>query len=136
MEHWNCKPLISVGKIEFGMNQESVKKLFYPLEFTIRKYGLYNQKIHDYGDFQVYYAADDTVEAVEICRNIEVLLYDRILFPAPIEIITRQISGFQKKAQNYLQADLSIELYTNNGKLMSILIGRKGFFISHFYTTA
>ena len=129
METWIYKPFLAVGAIEFGMERDVIRNTF-SQECNTKIYGHNGEYMDDYEDFCVYYTKSGIAEAVEIIRNIRIMMYEECIFPVAIEKVTSRIGGFQLKRTNYIHPDLSIGIYTDENQMKSILLGKKGFFIS------
>ena len=128
MERWEFKPLISIGKIEFGMERNQVHQLFVEKckEFKKSKYS--KNTTDDYGKFHVFYTVDNKVEAVEIFDDIEVIMNDVVIFPVLIENSESILGNMTEETGSYIQTEKSVGIYAPEKKGESILVGKKGYY--------
>ena len=128
MNKWELKPLLSVGKIKFGMKRQDVHKLFKETckEFKKTKYS--KNTTDDYGNFHVFYDAENNVEAVEIFENIEIIFKGKCIFPEYIENVKNNFMDMQQDGDDYIDIKLSIGISAPSGKIESIIVGNKGYY--------
>jgi len=125
---WTIKPLVSVGKIKFGMKREDVHKSFSEKYTEFKKSKSSKNLTDDYGNFHVYYDSDDKVEAVEIFEGIKVILNDKTIFPINTKDIESTIPGIKNNRNNFIDRERSITIKTNSYSAECITIGCKGYF--------
>jgi hypothetical protein len=128
MDRWEFKPLVSVGKIKFGMSREELHNLLGEecTEFKKSKYS--KNTTDDYGRFHVFYTVQNKVEAVEIFNGIEIVFGDETIFPIAINEIEKKISGIKKNGDEYTHVGMSIGISIADEKIGSMLIGEKGYY--------
>jgi hypothetical protein len=128
MEKWEFRPLISIGKIEFGMERNQVHKLFAEAckEFKKSKYS--KNTTDDYGKFHVFYTVDNKVEAVEIFDDIEVVVEGAVVFPVTLEKAKAVLGNMTEDTGSYIQTEKSVGIYAPEKKVESILVGNKGYY--------
>lgn len=128
MDKWIVKPLVSVGDIAFGMERESVRKLFHEKYKEFRKTKLSKNTTDDFGRFHVYYNEQDKVDAVEIFEGVQLQLDGKVIFPVNTSNIPSAIPGIQQDGFSYTHAAKSIAIEANSSAAESILIGSEGYF--------
>ena len=128
MDKWEVNPLVSVGKIKFGMNRSAVHHLFQEKCKEFKKSKFSNNTSDDYGKFHVFYTPDNLVEAVEFFEGIELILNGKVIFPIKISDIESLIPGFVKDGSSYTHIEKSIGIEVGATKAESILIGNEGYY--------
>ena len=128
MDKWELKPLVSIGKIKFGMKREDVHKLFIETCKAFKKTKFSKNTTDDYGKFHVFYDVEDNVEAVEIFENIEIVFEGRRIFPEYIENVKNRFMGMEQDGDDYIDIKLSIGISAPSGKIESIIVGNKGYY--------
>lgn len=79
MEAMNFIPYTSVGAIKFGESRSNVRFVMGAYkEYKKNKFS--SNTLDDFGGCQVFYSKDNTVEAVEVYRNIELIYKGENLF--------------------------------------------------------
>jgi len=128
MEKWNYYPLVSIGKISFGMKRSELRNEFINKYEEFEKNKFSKNTTDDFGKFHVYYSAEDLVEAVEIFEGIEVEFEGKIIFPSSIDRLKKAFCNLEQDGDCYLQIENSFGIYAPNGKIESILMGCKGYY--------
>ena len=124
---WNVKPTEKVNNILFGANRESVRaELGMPIkEFKKSKFS--KNTTDDYGEFHMFYDANNNLEALEVFGGL-VKLEDRNLFPGTIEEIMQLDESFEREEDGCISVNLQIGVYAPTGTVESVLIGGKGYY--------
>ena len=128
MDRWELKPLQSIGDIRFGMSRDEVHGLFHCecKEFKKTKFSV--NTTDDYGNFHVFYDADNKVEAVEIFEGIEVILNNTVVFPVETREILTRLPGTVQEEKYFTNIELSIGLEVTDENADNFLAGRAGYY--------
>jgi len=125
-------PLESVGGIRFGMTRADVRKLLGDPVSEFRKTRRSVNTTDDYGDFHVYYAADDFCEAVELFGGCTACFNGQVLLPrartAFVGWLRSIDSGCETSECDALSVKMSIGASFENEKVVSVLFARKGYY--------
>ena len=128
MDKWEITPLVSVGRIKFGMSREDVHSLFGEKYKEFKKTKYSKNTTDDYGKFHVFYTVDNMVDAVEIFDDIELTMNGNVIFPIKVNQIEKSIPGIEKDGNSYTHIDNSIGIEVGGETAESILIGAKGYY--------
>ena len=120
-------PTVAINGIAFGTHREAVRvELGMPeKEFKKSKYS--KNTTDDFGDFHVFYDAEDNLEAIEIFAG-KVMIEGDVLFPGTFQSVLEYDESFEKEDDGCISSKLGIGVYAPGGDVESILIGCKGYY--------
>ena len=120
-------PLISVGKVKFGMTRTEVRKLYG--EFSEFQKSAFSKNTTDAFSFcHVYYDNNDCCEAVEIF-DAEIYMNNQLVFPCKLDQVKEYFPNAEEEYGSYLDKGQSIGLYIPDEEAESILFGAKGYYL-------
>ena len=120
-------PLKSVGKIEFGMDRNTVRTLCGEYkEFKKSKFS--KNTTDDFGAFHVYYSIDNKCEAVEIFDDAEVFFNDEKIFPTDNSVFMSFFEDATEEEGSIISKKMTVAVYAPSGKAESILFGAEGYY--------
>ena len=127
MMNWNINPTEDINGMAFGTDRTEVRtKLGLPdREFKKSEYS--KNTTDDYGEFHVYYDADNNLEAIEIFEGV-VLIQGKVLFPGNIQNVLKFDDSFEPEEDGCVSSKLEIGVYAPGGNIESILAGCKGYY--------
>ena len=128
MDKWEVNPLVSVGKIKFGMSRDAVHALFEEKYKEFKKSKFSKNTSDDYGMFHFFYTPDNAVEAIEFFGGIELTLNGKVIFPIKTKDIESAIPGIKKEGSSYTHIEKSIGIEADSTEAESILVGDKGYY--------
>lgn len=128
MDSMNFTPYISVGAIKFGESREEVRKLIGNYkEYKKNKFS--TNTLDDFGFCQVFYDANNKVEAVEMYRNVKLIYDDVNLFDLDKSELVNKLQNHHIDDDEYGMTipslGLSISLIDNVPD--SILVYQRGY---------
>lgn len=120
-------PTESVNGIAFGSEREIVRNEFG--ECTEFKKGPFSKNTtDDFGDFHVYYDADNRFVAIEIF-GAEVNIDGLKFFPAALTELSAKISDLTSEQKGCWESkSQSIGIYAPERKIEAVLFGKKGYY--------
>lgn len=125
-------PLENVGGIRFGMTRADVRKLIGEPLTEFRKTRRSVNTTDDYGDFHVYYTADNTCEAVELFGGCTACSNGQVLFPLTrtefVEWLRSIDSGCETAECDALSVKMSVGASFENEKVVCVLFARNGYY--------
>ena len=120
-------PLISVGKVQFGMTRTEVRQILGEFR-EFRKSALSKNTTDAFAFCHVYYDNNDCCEAIEIF-DAEVYINDRLIFPCSLDEVKVLFPNAEEEYGSYLEKKLSIGLYIPDKDAESILFGEEGYYL-------
>lgn len=120
-------PTESVNGIAFGSEREIVRKEFG--EYTeFKKSPFSKNTTDDFGDFHVYYDADNHFVAIEIF-GAEVRIDGLKFFPASLNELSAKISDLASEEKGCWESkSRSIGIYAPRRKVEAVLFGKTGYY--------
>ena len=131
-------PYLSVGNINFEMKRGEVRKKFNNDYKEFRKSQASKSSTDDFGCCHVYYAQDETVEAIEFFENVELIFNSNNLIGLPYneakEIFNSIDSDLHQDDYGFTSFKFGVGAYTPNAKtepnepIESVIVFRKGYY--------
>lgn len=125
-------PLKNVGGIIFGMPRADVRKLLGKPLSEFRKTRISVNTTDDYGEFHVYYTADNMCEAVELFGGSTVWLNGQTLFPATQASFVSWMHSIDPDCEvtesDVLSRKMSIGASFEAEKVVSVLFAQEGYY--------
>lgn len=121
-------PLVSVGKVRFGMSRVDVRNIWGEYR-EFRKTIFSQNTADDFGFCHVFYDNNDCCEAIEIF-DAEVFLNDQLVFPCNKDGVKTSFPNAKKEYDSYLDKEKSIGLYIPDEQAESILFGTENYYNS------
>lgn len=128
MNSIRVKPIESVNGIKFGTSREEVRKQMGESFSEFKKSKFSKNTTDDFGFCHIYYDSDDNVEAFEIFDDVEVLIDDKVVFPADISIIASVINDLVDDGDGFISKSYSVGISMNEGNMECILFGKEGYY--------
>lgn len=130
VRQWELFPQIQIGEIVFGCEKGEIQKILGRKRKSFCKSIFSKNLTDDYSNYHIYYDDKNLVEAVEIFRNIEVVLNGKILFPGTVKQAQKILTDLQYEDGSYISHKESIGLYAPNddGNIEAILVAEKGYY--------
>ncbi|MDE7414562.1 MAG: hypothetical protein K2N05_12355 [Muribaculaceae bacterium] len=128
MESMNFIPYTSVGAIKFGESRSNVRFVMGAYkEYKKNKFS--SNTLDDFGGCQVFYTKDNTVEAVEVYRNVELLYKGENLFNMNKEELISIFNDPQRKEDEYgiTFPTVGVSITLVDGLPDSILMYQRGY---------
>ena len=124
-------PLVSVGRIKFGMNRSDVRQILGGDFVEFRKSKFSKNTSDDFHFLHVYYDVDDKCIAVELFDDL-VIKENDVIIPMEQKHNQKWLCDLDKNAEitenDAISQKLSIGISYIDGKVDSILFGRKGYY--------
>lgn len=90
MDKVNAVPLKEVAGIKLGMKRSEVRKVLGEAnEFKKTKFS--KTLTDDFGFCHVFYNSDDECEAIELFKEVQVMIDDRLVFPTTLDEAKKDI---------------------------------------------
>jgi len=128
MERWIVEPLKSVNGIEFGTKREIVREKIKKDYKEFKKNKFSKNTTDDYGTFHMFYNEKNSLIAVEIFRDIEVVVKNEIVFPGSLDKIKTIIPFLEKDDGCYCCSIFSVGVTAPEGMIESIVFGEQGYY--------
>lgn len=126
---WTVEPNVSVNGLLFGSARSVVRKMLGRPESVFRKTATSTNTTDAYSGYHVYYTANDTLEAIEFFGDsIELTVDSSIIFPGTLASVRKALPDLEGKYGFYESKRYSIGVYEEDNEIISILIGRKGYY--------
>ncbi len=127
MKTINVIPLSEVNGVKFGMKREEVRSCFGNAK-EFRKSKFSKTTTDDFGFCHVYYNINDECEAIELFDECEVKINGITVFPYESDTLKKMITDIEEDDTGFISKNLSIGIYSPDGKMESILFGCKGYY--------
>lgn len=127
MKTINVIPLSEVNGVKFGMKREEVRSCFGTAK-EFRKSKFSKTTTDDFGFCHVYYNINDECEAIELFDECEVKINGITVFPYESDTLKKMITDIEEDDTGFISKNLSIGIYSPDGKMESILFGCKGYY--------
>lgn len=129
MDKWKVTPLKAVGKIQFGMPRDAVRKIMGNIYKEYRKNKYSKNTLDDFGFYHVFYDMNDMCEAVEIFENVEIEIDDIQIFPGTVSNAYRIIGDLAEGEGGLISISQSVGISVSDGRIESILFGKKDYYL-------
>lgn len=127
MDKVNAVPLKEVAGIKFGMKRSEVRKeLGEANEFKKSKFS--KTLTDDFGFCHVFYNSDDECEAIELFKEVQVMIDDRLVFPTTLDEAKKILGELMEDVGSYISEKDSVGIYAPSGSMESILFGIAGYY--------
>lgn len=123
-------PLKEVNGVRFGTKRDEVREHFGQYE-EFQKTSLSDIAADDFGYCHVYYDEHEQFEAIEIFKQVQVLVNGTLIFPTDIKDAMNVIDDFQKDDDGLLSISQSIAIYAPDDEMESILFAVEGYYEEH-----
>ncbi len=124
----NIVPTKSVNDVKFGSNRASCEIVFGTPKTIFKKSKWAKGSSADYGDFHLYYDADESLEAVELFSGSVHLPNDELLIPADKAVVLKAIPTLVSDEYGLTSNSQSVGASVEDGKVTSILFGRASYY--------
>lgn len=121
-------PLKNVAGITFGADRETVRKVFGRYR-EYKKSPFSKNTLDDFGFCHVYYDSTNHCEAFEFSSEQKIEVNGVIVYPGTIDALSEIMGPFELIEGCYINVAKSIGITTSNGRMNSILFGRKNYYI-------
>lgn len=129
MDKWIVEPLKKVNGISFGMCRTEVRKILGTEFKEFKKSKFSKNTTDDYGFCHVFYDATNKCEAIEIFDDITVSISGKDVFPTTTTVLKEVADDFVEEDDSFISKSKSIGVYAPNGKMESILLGNKDYYL-------
>ncbi len=127
MDKVNAVPLKEVAGIKLGMKRSEVRKVLGEAnEFKKTKFS--KTLTDDFGFCHVFYNSDDECEAIELFKEVQVMIDGRLVFPTTLDEAKKIFGELMEDDGNYISEKDSVGIYAPNGSMESILFGVVGYY--------
>lgn len=127
MDKVNAIPLKEVAGIKFGMKRSEVRKVLGEAnEFKKTKFS--KTLTDDFGFCHVFYNSDDECEAIELFKEVQVMIDDRLVFPTTLDEAKKILGELMEDVGSYISEKDSVGIYAPSGSMESILFGIAGYY--------
>lgn len=127
MDKVNAVPLKEVAGIKFGMKRIEVRKaLGEANEFKKTKFS--KTLTDDFGFCHIFYNSDDECEAIELFKEVQVIIDGRLVFPTTLHEAKKILGELMEEDGNYISEKASVGIYAPGGSMESILFGAAGYY--------
>lgn len=120
-------PMESVNEVRFGMKRKDVRDLLGNAREFIKFEGN-TTTTDDFGFCHVFYDREDKCEAIEIFEESEVFINGNLVFPTDFATAKSIVKSLDEDDEGLISFEDSIGIYAPDGKMESILIGKKGYY--------
>ena len=122
-------PQEDVGDVSFGMTRDEVRSIFG--DYTeFNKTRMSKSTTDDFGFCQVFYN-DNKCEAVELFDTADVIVDGTHIFSSDISEVKSLFPDLTEDGEGLISKDSSVGICISDGKIKSILFGRKGYYDSN-----
>lgn len=129
MHQYIVSPLEGFNNVKFGMKRDAVRAVLGEPVREFKKSKFSKTTTDDYSLFHVFYDKDDNFEAVEFFNEVEIMIGNDVIFPAPVEKLKTTEYGFEADREGIISAQYSIGVYAPSGVAESILFGVKDYYL-------
>lgn len=127
MDKMEAIPLKEVAGVEFGMKRIEVRKILGKAnEFKKSKFS--KTFSDDFGFCHVFYNTNDECEAIEVFKEVQVIINDKVVFPTTLDEAKKILGELIEEDESYISKKKSVGIYIPDGNMESILFG-----ISEYY---
>lgn len=127
MDKVNAVPLKEVAGIKFGMKRSEVRKVWGEAnEFKKSKFS--KTLTDDFGFCHVYYNSDDECEAIELFKEVQVMIGGQLVFPTTLDEARKILGRLMEADGSYISEKASVGIYAPGGSMESILFGIAGYY--------
>lgn len=127
MDKINAVPLREVAGVKFGMKRSEVRKVLGDArEFKKSKFS--KTLTDDFGFCHVFYNSDDECEAIELFKEVQVMIGNRLVFPMTLDEAKKILGELIEDVGSYISAKDSVGIYAPGGSMESILFGVAGYY--------
>ena len=128
MKQYTVTPLIGFGNIQFGMLRNEVRNMLGMPVCEFKKSKFSKATTDDYGEFHVFYTADDRFEAVEFFDEVRIQDNMGNVFPESADALVQLPYSFSEEYGSYISQEHSIGIYAPDQRVESILFAAKGYY--------
>ena len=125
---WNVTPLEGFNDIKFGFARADVRRKIEGKYKEYKKNKFSKNTLDDYSDFHLYYDENNTLEAVEVFSNIEILVNKKVIFPGTIDNALDAISELKEIDGGFISISNSVGIEAQEGNIESVLFARKNYY--------
>lgn len=121
----------SVNGVAFGTDRTVVRHAFGNDYAEFKKSSSSKNTTDDYGCFQLFYSAENVLEAIEICSDTLVIVNGKELTlkcPEIIEWIQSVDPTAEKESDGIISKKMSIGLYAPCNEFETLLFGKKDYY--------
>ena len=121
----------SVNGVAFGTDRTVVRHAFGNDYAEFKKSSSSKNTTDDYGCFQLFYSAENALEAIEICTDTLVIVNGKELTlkcPEIIEWIQSVDPAAEKESDGIISKKMSIGLYAPCNEFETLLFGKKDYY--------
>ena len=120
-------PLKGAAGVKFGMKRLEVRKVLGEAnEFKKSKFS--KTSTDDFGFCHVFYNSDDECEAIELFREVQVMIDGRLVFPTTLDEAKKIFGELLVDDGSYISKKDSVGIYAPGGSMESILFGIAGYY--------
>lgn len=120
-------PLREVAGVKFGMKRSEVRKVLGDAkEFKKTKFS--KTLTDDFGFCHVFYNRDEESEAIELFKEVQVMIGDRLVFPTTLDEAKKILGELVEDDGSYISEKDSVGIYAPGGNMESILFGVAGYY--------
>ncbi len=128
MAQYRVIPLVGFNNVKFGMPRSEVRNILGSPVKEFKKSKFSKNTTDDFGDFHIFYNADDQFEAVEFFKEAEIQDDKGNIFPKSITDIKCLPYKFTNDGDSYVNKEYSIGIFAPDNLVESILFGIKDYY--------
>ena len=127
MDKVTAVPLKEVAGVKFGMKRSEVRKVLGQAnEFKKTKFS--KTFADDFGFCHVFYNSDDECEAIELFKEVQVVIDGMLVFPTTLDEAKKILGELQEDGGSYISEKDSVGICAPGGSMESILFGIAGYY--------
>lgn len=120
-------PLVEVAGIKFGWSRNKVRETLGSAE-EFKKSKFSKNTTDNFGFCHVFYDEDNKFEAIELFEECSVFVNEQLVFPTSVHDAESVLGKMEYDGYSYLNANNAIGITAPDGRMESILFGKKGYY--------